>query len=175
MADKKVEAARDIPGRKREYETIYILHPDTNNEVISGLNAKVRSIIETGSGNLLKVTNWGRRRLAYVIAKQSRGIYLFFNYLGTPGLVDEVERHLRHADSVIRFYSVKTAENVDPAVRTSDVTDESFAGAAVPAEAEEESVSMGQSGSRGEEYEEAGFSFEEAVFGTSTQPQRRNS
>ena len=174
MATKITGSSRDIPGRKREYETTYILRPDISNDGISSVNSKIRGIIETGGGNLLKVENWGRRKLAYEVKKNLKGVYLFFNYLGTAGLVEEIERNLRLSDSVIRYYSVKTAENVDPAGKTSTVTDESFAGAAVPGP-DEEAIATGQAGVRafGEEEEEGGFDFEEAVFGSSDEPRAR--
>ena len=174
MAQQLLGSSRDIAGRKREYETTYILRPDITNEGISAINTKIRGLIETGGGNLLKVENWGRRKLAYEVQKNLKGVYLFFNYLGPAGLVEEVERNLRLADSVIRYYSVRVAENVDPAERTSTVTDETFAGAAVPGP-DEEAIATGQAGVRafGEEEEEGGFDFEEAVFGSSDEPRAR--
>ncbi|MES1164189.1 MAG: 30S ribosomal protein S6, partial [Verrucomicrobiota bacterium] len=136
-------SARDMAGRMREYETIYILRPDSTTDVIGQVNQKIRGIIEAGGGRLLKVDNWGKRKLAYEVKKQLKGIYLFFSYLGTAGLVEEVERNLRLTDSVIRYYSVKMAENVDPAGRTSEVTDESFTKAATPGP-DEEAIATGQ-------------------------------
>ncbi len=174
MAEAAVRrSSRDIPGRKREYETIYILRPDVSNDQIAAVNQKVRGIIEAGGGNLIKVENWGRRKLAYEVKKQLKGVYLFFDYLGTAGLVEEVERNLRHADQVIRYYTVKAAENVDVAARTPEVTDESFASAAVPGP-DEEAIATGQAGIRpfGEDEDEAGFDFEEAVFGGVDEPRR---
>ena len=167
MAQPRYGSSQDIPGRKREYETIYILRPDINNEAVSAVNTKVRGVIESGGGTLLKVDNWGKRRLAYEVKKQMKGMYLFFSYLGTAGLVEEVERNLRLTDSVIRTYSVRIAENVDPATRTSEVTDESFAKAATPRPDEEE-IATGQADLRavfGDD-EEGAFDFEEAVFGS---------
>lgn len=167
MAQPRYGSSQDIPGRKREYETIYILRPDITNEAVGTVNAKIRNVIETGGGTLLKVDNWGKRRLAYEVKKQMKGMYLFFSYLGTAGLVEEVERNLRLTDSVIRAYSVKIAENVDPATRTSEVTDESFAKAATPRPDEEE-IATGQADLRavfGDD-EEGAFDFEEAVFGS---------
>jgi small subunit ribosomal protein S6 len=175
MADKRHGASGDIPGRKREYETIFIVRPDLANDAIAAVNTKVRGVIEAGEGRLLKVENWGRRKLAYEVKKQLKGIYLFWRYLGGPGLVEEVERNLRLNDSVIRYYSVKVANNVDAATSTTEVTDESFAGAAVPGP-DEEAIATGQAGARpfGDEDEDAGFDFEEAVFGSSEPSSRRN-
>ena len=138
MAESRVVSSRDIPGRLREYETIYILRPDLPETTISDVNKKIRGIIETSGGQLLKVENWGKRRLAYEVKKHFKGTYLFWNYLGKAGLVDEVERNLKISDSVIRFYTVKMGENVDPQAKTSSVTDESFASAAVPGPDEED-------------------------------------
>jgi small subunit ribosomal protein S6 len=175
MAEKRYGSSGDIPGRKREYETIFILRPDLANDAISAVNAKVRGVVEAGGGRLLKVENWGRRKLAYEVKKQLKGIYLFWRYLGDPGLVEEVERNLRLSDQVIRYYSVKVGDNVDAATSTTEVTDESFANAAVPGP-DEEAIATGQAGARpfGDEDEEAGFDFEEAVFGSSDTPARRS-
>ena len=167
MAQPRYGSSQDIPGRKREYETIYILRPDITNEAVGAVNTKIRGVIEAGGGTLLKVDNWGKRRLAYEVRKQMKGMYLFFSYLGTAGLVEEVERNLRLTDSVIRAYSVKIAENVDPATRTTEVTDESFAKAATPRPDEEE-IATGQADLRavfGDD-EDGAFDFEEAVFGS---------
>jgi small subunit ribosomal protein S6 len=174
MAEKRRVSCRDIPGRTREYETIFILKPDVSNEVIGATNTKIRGVLEAGGGTMLKVENWGRRKLAYEVKKQLKGIYIFFRYLGNPGLVEEVERNLRLTDVVIRQYSIKMAENVDPATRTSEVTDETFANASVPGP-DEEAIATGQAGARpfGDEDEEGAFDFEEAVFGKVDEPTRR--
>jgi len=176
MADRRLGSCRDVPGTTREYETIFILKPDVTNDVIGQVNTKIRHVLEAGGGRLLKVENWGRRKLAYEVKKQLKGIYLFFNYLGNAGLVEEIERNLRLTDSVIRYYSIKSDENVDPATRTSTMTEESFAGASVPG-ADEEAIATGQAGARpfGDEEEEGAFDFEEAVFGKVDEPVRRGS
>ena len=176
MSAKRRVSCRDIPGRTREYETIFILKPDVSNDVIGSTNAKIKGVLEAGGGTLLKIENWGRRKLAYEVKKQLKGIYVFFNYLGGAGLVEEVERNLHLTDTVIRYYSIKAAENVDAATKTSAVTDETFANASVPGP-DEEAIATGQAGARpfGDEEEEGAFDFEEAVFGKVDEPVRRGS
>jgi small subunit ribosomal protein S6 len=169
----RLGSARDMAGRKREYETIYILRPDSTSDVIAQVNQKVRGVIEAGGGVLLKIDNWGKRKLAYEVKKQLKGIYLFFSYLGSAGLLEEVERNLRLTDSVIRYYSVKIAENVDPAARTSEFSEEAFTKAATPGPDEEE-IATGQANVRSPfDEEEGAFDFEEAVFGGVDEPSRR--
>src|SRR3954469_5160750 len=172
MAEKRLGSARDMAGRKREYETIYILRPDSTNDVIAQVNTKVRNLIEAGQGTLLKIDNWGKRKLAYEVKKQLKGIYLFFSYLGTAGLVEELERNLRLTDSVIRYYSVKIAENVDPAARASEFNEEAFTKAATPGPDEEE-IATGQASVRSPfEDDDGAFDFEEAVFGGVDEPRK---
>ena len=168
----RAPSSRDMAGRKREYETIYILRPDSTTDVIAQVNQKIRGIIEAGGGTLLKIDNWGKRKLAYEVKKQLKGIYLFFSYLGTAGLVEEVERNLRLTDSVIRYYSVKIHENVDPAVRVTELTEESFTKASTPGP-DEEAIATGQAEVRSPfDDDEGAFDFEEAVFGGVDEPGR---
>lgn len=103
--------AQAAPGglsepRAREYETIYILRSDIAPEDASRLAARAREIIEGMGGLVLKIDNWGRRRLAYPINKATRGVFVFLNYVGRGGLVAELERNLRLLDAVIRYQTV---------------------------------------------------------------------
>ena len=168
----RLKSLGDAPNTLREYETIFILRPDTANDGVAQVNTRLRGIVEQMGGKVLKLDNWGKRKLAYEVKKQLKGIYLFFSYLGTAGLVEEVERNLRLTDSVIRYYSVKIEENVDGASRTSEVTEESFAKASTPGP-DEEAIATGQAEARSPfEDEEGAFGFEEAVFGGVDEPGR---
>lgn len=131
---------RDEPGTQREYETIFILRPDTNQEGITQVNTRVRTVIETMGGKAVKLDNWGKRKLAYEINKQLKGIYMYWQYLANTGVVEEIERNLRMLDSVIRYYTVKVDEDVDPNARPGGLDDEAFAKAASTVPDEEELV-----------------------------------
>ena len=130
----------DEPGTQREYETIFILRPDTNQDGITLVNTRVRHVIDEKGGKILKLDNWGKRKLAYEVKKQLKGIYLYWQYLGNSGTVEEIERNLRMLDSVIRYYTVKVDSDVDPAARPSAVDDETFTKAATTVPDEEELV-----------------------------------
>jgi small subunit ribosomal protein S6 len=136
----QAQSMRDQPGTQREYETIFILRPDTNQEGIQAVNTRVRTVIEQKGGKLLKLDNWGKRKLAYEVAKQLKGIYLYWQYLGNAGTVEEIERNLRMLDAVIRYYTVKVDEDVNPEARPSAVDDETFTKAATTVPDEEELV-----------------------------------
>ncbi len=132
------QSMRDEPGTQREYETVFILRPDTNQDGIQFVNNRVRGVIESQGGKLLKLDNWGKRKLAYEVKKQLKGIYLYWQYLATSGTVEEIERNLRMLDSVIRYYTVKVDEDIDPNARPSAVDEETFNKAATTVPDEEE-------------------------------------
>jgi small subunit ribosomal protein S6 len=131
---------RDEIGTLREYETVYILKPDTAQEEIAQMNARVRGILEGMGGKLLDLDNWGKRKLAYEVKKQLKGIYMYWKYLAPSGVVEEVQRNLRMLDPVIRYYTVRVADNVVPDARQSAVDDARFSAAAEVRPDEEEIV-----------------------------------
>ena len=99
------------PGCAREYETIYILDPGVSKEVADSLSTRIADVIKD-DGKLEAVELWGRRRLAYVIKRQRRGIYVYWKYLGKGATVSEIERQLRLADPVIRYQTIQLRNNV---------------------------------------------------------------
>lgn len=103
--------------RAREYETVFILNPDTQNEGIEQIASKLTEVISRLDGKLLRAENWGRRRLAYPVRKQSKGFYVYLRYLGYSDMVLEMERNLRMLEPVLKYLTVKLDEDVDPAAR----------------------------------------------------------
>ena len=138
-----LKSQRDEPGTQREYETIFILRGDTANDAVGSVNSRLKGIVDHMGGKVLKVDNWGKRKLAYEVNKQLKGIYLYWRYLGNPGTVEEIERNLRMLDTVIRYYTVKLDEDVTPDARPTDVTDETWTKVAETA-ADEEEIMTGQ-------------------------------
>ncbi len=141
----RLTSQRDKPGTAREYETTYILRPNTTNEGVAEVNTRVRGIIEGMGGKIIKIDNWGKRRLAYEVAKERKGIYLYWQYLAQPGVVEETERNLRMLDVVIRYLTVKIDEDVDVEARPSEIDDASFEKAAQTA-ADEEDLFLSRGG-----------------------------
>lgn len=138
MATQAATSMRDEPGTQREYETIFILRPETNQDGITQVNQRVRSVIETMGGKTLKLDNWGKRKLAYEIKKQLKGIYMYWRFLGGTGVVEEIERNLRMLESVIRYYTVKVDEDVVADARPSAVDEDTYVKAATTIPDEEE-------------------------------------
>ncbi len=141
----RLQSLRDTPNTAREYETIYILRPNTPNEGVAEVNTRIKGVIEGMGGKVIKVDNWGKRRLAYEVAKERKGIYLYWLYLAQPGIVEEAERNLRMLDNVIRYLTVKVDENVDVSARPSEIDETSYEKAAQTA-ADEEDLFLSRGG-----------------------------
>ena len=85
----------------------------------------------------MKVEAWGRRKLAYPVAKQKKGVYIYVKYLGRGNLVAELERNLKIADDVVKFQTVQLRDNVDLATVSIDPEEAKFQRLELPSEPEE--------------------------------------
>jgi small subunit ribosomal protein S6 len=120
-----------------EYETTMVMRPDLGGDAIEGTLDRVREVVKTQGGKLLAINHWGKKKLAFDIKKQSRGIYVHAQFLGQKGLVAELERNLRITDNVLRYETVRVARDVDPVSREEKAYVKPVYGVEEPAEREE--------------------------------------
>jgi small subunit ribosomal protein S6 len=99
----------------RRYETLVLIHPEQGEPGSKELAARIRTLIEEQGGTVSQVQEWGFRDLAFLVTKQRRAFYVLFEYRGTPKALQEIERNLTLMDPVLRFISVRQAENAPPA------------------------------------------------------------
>lgn len=123
--------------RAKEYETIYILRPDVDADTAEKVQGRVTEVVDKAKGKLVKVEAWGRRRLAYPVAKQKKGVYVYVKYVGKGGLVQEIERNLKLMDVVLKYQTVLLTSDVDAGSFTVDPEEIKFARLELPAEEEE--------------------------------------
>ena len=91
----------------RKYETIFILHPSLDEEAVKANIEKFKGVIENGGGTIENVDFWGKRKLAYEIAKVNEGFYTLINFEANTELPKELDRVFRITDGVIRHIVVK--------------------------------------------------------------------
>ena len=99
----------------REYETIYILRTDVADEAAVAFINKMKGVVEKEGGKHLKITNMGRRKLAWERNKQQKGMFVHHRYLGRPGIVAEYERNLGIEETVMLRQTVVLNKLADPA------------------------------------------------------------
>lgn len=124
--------------RAKEYETIYVLRSDVDADTADKVQHRVAEVVDREHGKLMKVEAWGRRKLAYPVAKQKKGVYVYVKYVGRGGLVQELERNLKLQDSVIKFQTVMLRGDVDVSGLTIDPEEVKLQRLELPAEDEKE-------------------------------------
>jgi len=90
----------------RTYETLVILTPELAGEELTAMIEKLQGVLESQGVEVLKVDNWGTRKLAYLIRKQARGTYVLMIYQAEGEVIAEFERRLRIDDAVLKFQTV---------------------------------------------------------------------
>ncbi len=86
----------------RDYELGFILNPEVTEEQTRTILERVEQIVANHGGQVVKVNQWGRRRLAYPIEHHRDGLYVFIDMILTPETVAELDRTLRVSEEVLR-------------------------------------------------------------------------
>jgi small subunit ribosomal protein S6 len=92
----------------RPYEIMVILDPTLDERTVAPSLEAFLNVIRNDGGKVDKVDIWGRRRLAYEIAKHSEGIYAVVDVTAKPETVTELDRQLSLNESVLRTKVLRT-------------------------------------------------------------------
>jgi small subunit ribosomal protein S6 len=92
----------------RQYEVMLILPPESEEGAGAAVVDRIGQVLGD-QGEVGKVDRWGRRRLAFPIARQSEGYYVVAEFKADPGAIAELDRTLQLADDVLRFKVVLRA------------------------------------------------------------------
>ncbi len=98
------------------YETTILLDSTLKSDEMRNLIDKIVNFISNHGGNIVKVDEWGKRRLAYEIKKKQYGYYVNIRFSAPVAVSGLLEREYRLIDSVLRHLTVK----VDPLVLQSE-------------------------------------------------------
>jgi small subunit ribosomal protein S6 len=90
----------------RRYELTYIIHPDVIGDSVTEVMERVEGWLKAGGGEVQKISDWGRRRLAYPIQNQREGHYIHLEVDLQPSEIYEVERNLKLSEQVLRHLLV---------------------------------------------------------------------
>lgn len=85
----------------RHYEIVFLVHPDQS-EQVPAMVERYRNIIESNEGQIHRLEDWGRRQLAYPIAKVAKAHYVLMNIECDKGALEELESAFRFNDAVLR-------------------------------------------------------------------------
>ena len=89
------------------YELVYIVRPTVDEQGLVALNERVYKFIANNGGAITRREDWGKRRLAYPIAKFTEGFYSVLQLNLPPTAVREIERSLKLTEEVLRYLVVR--------------------------------------------------------------------
>ncbi len=90
----------------RHYEIVFLVHPDQS-EQVPAMVERYRSMIEGGGGKIHRLEDWGRRQLAYPIAKVHKAHYVLMNVECDRDVLNELKSAFRFNDAVLRDLVIK--------------------------------------------------------------------
>jgi len=93
----------------REYEMVFIARPSVEGEALQALIERLQNLINE-NGEVLETDVWGKRTLAYPIAKEREGIYFLMRARMAPDYVAQFDRSIRFIDQIIRHLIVRVPE-----------------------------------------------------------------
>ena len=97
----------------RLYDLIFICMPTTPEEEIAKIVSTLEQTASDHGGKVEKVEKWGTRKMAYRVAKQREGFYVYLALHSTQGsLIKELERRLKVSDAVIKYMTVRLDEEI---------------------------------------------------------------
>lgn len=100
------------------YEIMFIVRPDVDEENLKSTREKVQNIIAQHDGKIIEEKDMGKRRLAYIFpfkqgnepVKYNDGYYTVYNFEANTDVVDELNRVINIDDKVLRHLVINLAE-----------------------------------------------------------------
>ena len=86
-----------------QYEVLYVITPELDDEANQAVMAKFAEIITANGGEIEKTDVWGKRRLAYPIDYKTEGYYVLVVFSANPELPRELERNMRNDERLMRY------------------------------------------------------------------------
>ena len=95
----------------RHYEICFIVHPDQS-EQVPAMVERYKGIVAQRDGKVHRLEDWGRRQLAFPIAKVHKAHYVLMNIECDGETIAELEHSFRFNDAVLRHLTIRTKEAV---------------------------------------------------------------
>ena len=90
-----------------DYEVLYILPPDVEEEAKEGVIEKISKGISDRGGKVEKLNKWGVRTLAYPIKRKKEGYYVLTEFQMDPKGISSFDESLRYNDQLLRHLLVR--------------------------------------------------------------------
>jgi small subunit ribosomal protein S6 len=89
------------------YENIVIINASLPDEEIEAAIAKIKEVVTGQGGQIIKTSIWGKKKLAYEIKKQKRGLFLLLVYKTMPSTIKKLEDFYKVFEPVIKHSVIR--------------------------------------------------------------------
>ena len=90
-----------------QYEVMYVIDPALEDSARIELINRFSDLVKKNGGEVDRVDEWGKRRLAYAIQYKTEGYYVLMYIKAPAELPREIERNMQISDSVLRYLTVR--------------------------------------------------------------------
>jgi small subunit ribosomal protein S6 len=101
-----------LKDNKRPFETTFIVNASLDDSLIESVIAKVQEQITKNQGEITAVQRWGRKRLAYPIAKKNTGFYVCIEFTGPGDLVTKLARYYHLEENILRYLTIQVTKQM---------------------------------------------------------------
>ena len=108
----------------RYYETIYIVDPNLENSVLEKTMNQIGQELEKTKAKIINHRDWGKKRLAYQVAKQKYGSFILLQFeIEDISKMQEFELWLKLNNLVLRHMTVSLNSKPEKYVEKSIVSE----------------------------------------------------
>ena len=93
-----------------KYELCFVVSAKIEDEERAAAVERAKSLIARFGGTVSNVDEWGKKKLAYEVQKQTEGFYYFIHFDAESNVPATVEQDVRIMDNVLRFLCVRKDE-----------------------------------------------------------------
>lgn len=106
-SDNNSEALKVEDKQLRDYELVFIVSPEVEDEALEATVDSVSQYITGKDGVISGVERWGKRKLAYPIRHFLEGSYILTRFKMKPVWSKELESNLQISEEVLRHLLIK--------------------------------------------------------------------
>ena len=86
-----------------QYEVLYIIVPELDEEATRASIEKFKGIVESNGAEVVAIDEWVKRRLAYPIDYKTEGTYVLMSFNSAPEFPRELERNMKNDEQILRY------------------------------------------------------------------------
>ena len=94
----------------QQYETLCILRPDLEEEMLEDSIEKVRSVIQDAGGEVHELQRWGKKRLASLVEEYQDGYYILLTFTANQEALENLKHLFKVNEPYLRYMTVRLDE-----------------------------------------------------------------